>query len=86
MKTFLLKILSKFKTLIAILIIILICILTIHFNYFQIKTKIYESYPNLFLRNFLFKGNSVKNNVLNDYNVRFLPYSQFFKLNLEKKN
>ena len=85
MKTFLLKILSKFKTLIAILIIILICILAVHFNFFQIKTKIYESYPNLFLRNFLFKGNSVKNNVLNDYNVRFLPYSQFFKLNLEKK-
>ena len=53
-------------------------------TFFQIKTKIYKEYPNLFLRHFLFKKDSVKNNVLNDYNIRFLPYSQFFKLDLKK--
>ena len=85
MKNFLLNILNKFKTLIIILIILLTCILTIHFDFFHIKTVIYKKYPNLFLRHFLLKDNSVKNSVLNDYNVRFLPNTQFFKLNLVKK-
>lgn len=75
---------KKFKVLITVLIIFFISFLTIHLDFFQTKTKIYNKYPNLFLRHFLLKDNSVKNNVLNDYNVRFLPYSQFFKLNLKK--
>lgn len=82
MKNFLL---NKFKTLIIFLIIFFTCILAIHFDFFHIKTEIYKKYPNLFLRHFLLEGNSVKNNVLNDYNIRFLPNTQFFKLNLIKK-
>jgi hypothetical protein len=85
MKNFLLKILNKFKTLITIFIVLSTCILTVHFDFFQVKTKIYEKYPNLFLRHFLFEGSSVKNKVLNDYNIRFLPYTQFFKSSLIKK-
>ena len=77
--------LRKFKILIAVIIIFLTSILVIQFDFFQVKTKIYKEYPNLFLRHFLFKKESVKNNVLNDYNIKFLPYSQFFKLNLKKK-
>ena len=76
--------LRKFKILIAVIIIFLTSILVIQFDFFQVKTKIYKEYPNLFLRHFLFKKESVKNNVLNDYNIKFLPYSQFFKLNLKK--
>jgi len=84
MKKYLSKLLEKFKTLIVVIIIFLTCVLMIQFDFFQIKTKIYKEYPNLFLRHYLFKKDSVKNNVLNDYNIKFLPYSQFFKLNLRK--
>ena len=76
--------LRKFKILIAVIIIFLTSILVIQFDFFQVKTKIYKEYPNLFLRHFLFKKESEKKNVLNEYNIIFLPYSQFFKLNLKK--
>tara|TARA_B100001057_G_scaffold46345_1_gene41295 strand:- start:4725 stop:6008 length:1284 start_codon:yes stop_codon:yes gene_type:complete len=54
---------------------------------FNIQTKIYKKYPNLkndFRKN-LFKETSVIENLKNDYNFKFLPDTQFIKLNLASK-
>ena len=56
-------------------------------NIFSVKDQIYKKYPNLkkeFRKN-LFNSKSVINNLKNDYNVKFLPETQFINLNLEKK-
>ena len=63
----------------------MLSVLIIHFNFFELKTKIYSKYPNLSLRKHLFKEESVSNNLINDYNVKFPPYTQFFKIKLKKK-
>lgn len=85
MKNILLGLLKKFKLLILTIFISIGLILTVHFDLFKIKTGIYKKYPNLFLRHFLLEESSIYNNVFNDYNVRFLPNTQFLKLNLSKK-
>ena len=51
----------------------------------MIKYQIYQTYPNLELRKKLLSKNSVMNNLKNDYNVKFLPYTQFVKMKLTKK-
>tara|TARA_B100000029_G_scaffold425060_1_gene433239 strand:- start:97 stop:1392 length:1296 start_codon:yes stop_codon:yes gene_type:complete len=84
MKNFLKKTISKFNIPISILVIVLLSVSVIHFNFFDSKTKIYEKYPNLSLRKHLFKSEPIRNNLLNDYNVKFLPYTQFFKVKLNK--
>ena len=66
-------------------ILTLLSVLIIHFNFFELKTKIYSKYPNLSLRKHLFKEESVSNNLINDYNIKFPPYTQFFKIKLKKK-
>ena len=66
------------------LFFLLLIIFLIHFNFFGIKSLVYETYPNLVLRKKLFNKNSVLNNLINDYNVKFLPETQFLKLSLEK--
>ena len=70
-----------------LLIFIIITILSIHKNFFEIKENLYKKYPNLkteFRRN-LFKKKSVIENLKNDYNYKFLPDTQFLKLNFKKK-
>ena len=70
-----------------ILIFIIITVLSIHKNFFGIKENLYKKYPNLkteFRRN-LFKKKSVVENLKNDYNYKFLPDTQFLKLNFKKK-
>ena len=54
---------------------------------FKIQTKIFEKYPNLQIefRENLFKETSVIENLKNDYNFKFLPDTQFIKLNLKSK-
>ena len=54
---------------------------------FNIQSKIYEKYPNLQndFRENLFKETSVIENLKNDYNFKFLPDTQFIKLNLSSK-
>jgi hypothetical protein len=85
MKKTLIKIAHKFKALIATLIIFSLIGIIIDNNVFELKTKIYKKYPNLSLRKHLFKSDSVINNLINDYNVKFLPHTQFIKMNLSKK-
>ena len=83
MKKFLSRI--KFKFTILILIVITILAVAINFNFFELKTKLYNKYPNLALRKYLFKNTNLTNNLNNDYNVKFLPYTQFVKMKLTKK-
>ena len=54
---------------------------------FKIQTKIFKKYPNLQIefRENLFKETSVIENLKNDYNFKFLPETQFIKLNLKLK-
>ena len=68
-----------------LVLLISIPVLSIHFNVFEIKDKIYQKYPNLNLRKYLFKKETVFNRINNDYNVKFLPNTELVKMNLEKK-
>tara|TARA_Y100000590_G_scaffold465241_1_gene636971 strand:- start:192 stop:1472 length:1281 start_codon:yes stop_codon:yes gene_type:complete len=70
-----------------LLIFIILTILSFNKNFFGIKENLYKKYPNLqteFRRN-LFKKKSVIQNLKNDYNYKFLPDTQFLKLNYTKK-
>ena len=71
------------------LFFILFIITAIHYNFFGIKSRIYLTYPNLQseARKIFFSKKSVleHNHFKNDYNVKFLPETQYVKLNFEKK-
>ena len=55
------------------------------FNFSKIEEKIVKKYPNLRFAKYLFKPNPLVNKITNDYNVKFLPNTEFVKLNFEKK-
>jgi len=81
---------NKFKFIILILIFIIFLITLIHNNILGVKDRIYKKYPNIRieLRNKAIKlvsKNTLPENLYNDYNVKFLPKTQFLKLNLKKK-
>ena len=59
--------------------------LYISLNFLKIKDKAYSKYPNLELAKYFFKKKSLANNVNNDYNVKFLPETEFVKLEFIKK-
>ena len=54
-------------------------------NILNFKSKLYSKYPNIELRSIVFKKESVMENFYNDYNEKFLPFTQFEKLNYKKK-
>ena len=70
-----------FKTLIVIFIFVLLI------NLFPTKEIIYKTFPNLKtdFRKHLFKKKSMINNLKNDYNVKFIPETEFLSLNFVKK-
>tara|TARA_B100002052_G_C15863415_1_gene591203 strand:+ start:124 stop:1404 length:1281 start_codon:yes stop_codon:yes gene_type:complete len=68
-----------------IMVILTLIILVVDLNIFNVKKIIYSNYPNLKVRTELFNKKSIMNNLNNDYNIKFLPYSQFEKFNYEKK-
>lgn len=70
------------KKLIFFLIII---ISVIYFNFSSLKSIIVSNYPNIKFVKYFFKHESLLNNINNDYNVKFLPETQFVKLNFIKK-
>ena len=76
----------SFLTSIALLLLI---IFTVKQNIFStrdnLRAIITDKYPNISLRKEMFKKESVKLNLINDYNVKFLPETQFLDLNLDKK-
>ena len=67
------------------LVSLLIFYLLIDVNFLNLKVKIYENFPNIELRKYVFNKNSKMEHIKNDYNVKFLPYTQFEKLNYVKK-
>ena len=82
------KIIIFFKIIIILILVITSVKFILDNNYFKITEKIYTKYPNLQneYRNKLFERNkSYINNLKNDYNVKFLPETQFTNLNLVKK-
>tara|TARA_B110000483_G_scaffold236994_1_gene311041 strand:- start:76 stop:1380 length:1305 start_codon:yes stop_codon:yes gene_type:complete len=76
----------SFLTSIALLLLI---IFTVKQNIFStrdnLRAIITDKYPNISLRKEMFKKESVTLNLINDYNVKFLPETQFLDLNLDKK-
>ena len=70
-----------------ILFFFLICIsyLLIDKNYFKLKSNLYKNYPNLNIRKEIFKKKSIIENINNDYNIKFLPYTEFEKVSFKKK-
>lgn len=66
-------------------IVFLIFISVLFLNFDKIKEQATSKYPNLRFIKYLFKSNSLVNNISNDYNVKFLPDTEFVKLNLIKK-
>ena len=68
---------------ISTVIIIFIC-----FKFLPIKDVIYETFPNLKTdyRKHLFKSKSMLNHLKNDYNVKFIPETEFLPVNFQKKS
>ena len=67
-------------------VFLLICILLyVSLNFSKIKDKAYIKYPNLKLTKYLLKNKSLMDNINNDYNVKFLPETEFVKLEFIKK-
>ena len=71
------KILSYFISICLLLIIFIFLI--INLNLLGVKSKIYENYPNFELRKYVFNRKSVIEHFKNDYNVKFLPFTEFEK-------
>ena len=85
-KAFLLLLSYINKLLLIIFFLLLLFLSLIHFNIFGLKNQIYQKYPNLELRHYLFsKYPHLLKEISNDYSVKFLPDTQFVKLDLEKK-
>lgn len=78
------KFLSLFCFLFVSILIFLIFI--IDKNFFDLKDKLYLQYPNLKTAKYVFsKKKNINLNLDNDYNVKFLPHTQFEKLQILKK-
>jgi hypothetical protein len=65
--------------------ILFLGLLFFYLNGASLKKKIVEKYPNLRFTKYLFKENSLLNNINNDYNIKFLPLTQFEKISFIKK-
>ena len=75
-----------FLTFITMLILMIFILNQNKFNISDnLKKKIKKKYPNISLIHQIFKKESVILNLRNDYNVKFLPETQFSNLNLDKK-
>ena len=74
---------KKFLNIFFVLIITMIVLIFVNLN--SLKKEIIKNYPNLRFTKYLFKKESLLNKINNDYNVNFLPNTQFVKLNFLKK-
>ena len=68
-----------------LILFLAILIFSISFNIFGFQDSIHKNYPNLKLAKKIFDKKSILQNIENDYNAKFLPQTQFVKLNLTKK-
>ena len=67
------------------MVILTLIILVVDLNIFNVKNNLFKLSKNLKVRTELFNKKSIMNNLNNDYNIKFLPYTQFEKFNYEKK-
>jgi len=79
------KFFSVNKIKISVLLLVLFAIFSINADLLGVKKIIYKNYPNLTLYKEFFKRNSIVENLNNDYNVKFLPDTQYVQLNLVTK-
>jgi len=81
-----LKKIINFLSYLSLLIFILIffLLISINFNIFNLKKNFYSFFPNMELRKNIFNKKSIIENFRNDYNVKFLPFTEFEKLNFKK--
>ncbi len=68
-----------------VILFIIIGLFLIDKNIFSLKTKLYNKFPNIELRLHILNKKSVIKNLKNDYNVKFLPFTQFEKFQYSKK-
>ena len=81
------KYIRFFTYIISGIILVLICaFILINLNIFGLKKKIYKNYPNIELRKSVFNKKSIMHHFNNDYNVKFLPKTQFEDLSFEIKD
>ena len=73
------------KAILIFLSIIFIGYYLINFNFFGFKDKLYNTYPNIELRKMVFYKKDITKKMGNDYNVKFLPETQFVNLDFKKK-
>ena len=60
--------------------LIFVAYLLIEHNILNLKTKLYKNYPNIQIRKDIFNKKSIVENINNDYNIKFLPYTEFEKV------
>ena len=73
------------KITILLLLLLISLIIFIDNNFLESKTKIYSNLPNFELRKYIFKKDSKVEHFNNDYNVKFLPKTQFENLKFKRK-
>ena len=79
-----LKLLSVHKKKVIFFSIIVLLMVSVAINAPNIKDHIYKKYPNLSLHKEFRGKKSLREHIENDYNVSFLPNTQFEKLSLVK--
>ena len=65
-------------------IIFFFLLISVNLNIFNLKKNFYLLFPNIELRKNIFNKKSIMENFRNDYNVKFLPFTEFEKLNFKK--
>ena len=76
----------KFLSFLSLIIFLSLFFLSIfiNFNIFNLKNNLYKIFPNIELRKNIFSKKSIIENFRNDYNVKFLPFTEFEQLNFKK--
>ena len=65
-------------------VIFFLLLILINLNIFNLKNNFYSLFPNVELRKNIFNKKSIMENFRNDYNVKFLPFTEFEKLSFKK--
>ena len=82
-------ILNKIIKLLLFLLLIIVLfffflLILINFNIFDLKNNLYKIFPNIELRKNILSKKTIMENFRNDYNVKFLPLTEFEQLNFKK--
>lgn len=81
----LLNVKKKIHLLIYFSLFLALLFFLIYKNFFNLKEKLYLNYPNLKIVKYILKKDNINFNLGNDYNVKFIPFTQFEKIKFFKK-